>query len=293
MSTAGSGGYPGRADHVVCIGRCRRRVVAGFTVEQPRPGWPGWSAGCARPERPGPAIGRRDGPVVGALSRCRGDGGGDQPDQGRTCDRGTGRPAAKMTGSTRSCSLTRCAPPGPAAALEPTARPRSRCGRRPRPPRPGRPPGRGVQPAPRPPARVLPRRPSACSVISIPVSLAFLARFGCQDRADWLHPDGCPWLHSQGYSGRKDPAVLHASPDRRAARATGDDGAAQARITGRLLAVTARPGYPDQGPGRRDRRTARPCTPTATSSPRCPGPGPSAPPEIGDCSRPVPRPRQR
>ena len=44
-----------------------------------------------------------------------------------------------------------------------------------------------------------------------PVSLAFLARFDTQDRADWLTPARlAKWLASIGYSGRTDPAVLHA-----------------------------------------------------------------------------------
>jgi transposase len=71
-----------------------------------------------------------------------------------------------------------------------------------------------------------------------PISLAFLARFGCQDRAAWLSPRRlAAWLASVGYSGRKDPAVLHARLTAAPPGATGDDGAAQARITSALLAV--------------------------------------------------------
>jgi transposase len=71
-----------------------------------------------------------------------------------------------------------------------------------------------------------------------PISLAFLARFDCQDRADWLSPRRlAAWLQSQGYSGRKDPAELHARLAAAPRGATGDDGAAQAHITGALLAV--------------------------------------------------------
>jgi transposase len=73
-----------------------------------------------------------------------------------------------------------------------------------------------------------------------PISLAFLARFGSQDRAAWLSPRRlAAWLASVGYCGRKDPAVLHARLTAAPPGATGDDGAAQARITGAVLAVLA------------------------------------------------------
>jgi transposase len=73
-----------------------------------------------------------------------------------------------------------------------------------------------------------------------PVSLAFLDRFDCQDRADWLSPRRmAAWLRSQGYSGRKDPAELHARLARAPRGAGGGDGAAQARVTRALLAVLA------------------------------------------------------
>jgi transposase len=43
------------------------------------------------------------------------------------------------------------------------------------------------------------------------ICLAFLARFDCQDRADWLSPKRLGgWLASVGYCGRTDPAALHA-----------------------------------------------------------------------------------
>jgi transposase len=73
-----------------------------------------------------------------------------------------------------------------------------------------------------------------------PVSLAFLDRFDCQDRADWLSPRRmAAWLKSQGYCGRKDPAELHARLARAPRGAAGDDGAAQAHVTRALLAVLA------------------------------------------------------
>lgn len=43
-----------------------------------------------------------------------------------------------------------------------------------------------------------------------PISLAFLTRFDCQTRADWLSATRwANWLASVGYSGRTDPAALH------------------------------------------------------------------------------------
>jgi transposase len=74
--------------------------------------------------------------------------------------------------------------------------------------------------------------------IDSPVSLAFLARFDTQDRADWLSPRRlAAWLTSVGYSGRTDPAVLHARLTAAPRGATGDDGLANACITRALLTV--------------------------------------------------------
>jgi len=74
--------------------------------------------------------------------------------------------------------------------------------------------------------------------IDSPISLAFLSRFDCQDRADWLSPKRvAAWLHSVGYSGRTDPAVLHTRLDAAPRGATGEDGAAHAHITRALLTV--------------------------------------------------------
>jgi transposase len=71
-----------------------------------------------------------------------------------------------------------------------------------------------------------------------PISLAFLARFDCQDRADWLSPRRlAAWLASMGYCGRKDPAGLHRKLTAAPRGTTGSDGAAQARITRALHAV--------------------------------------------------------
>ncbi|MWA07633.1 IS110 family transposase [Actinomadura sp. LD22] len=74
--------------------------------------------------------------------------------------------------------------------------------------------------------------------IDSPISLAFLTRFDCQDRADWLSPRRlAAWLRSVGYCGRTDPAVLHARLTDAPRGATGDDGAAKTHITRAMLAV--------------------------------------------------------
>jgi transposase len=73
-----------------------------------------------------------------------------------------------------------------------------------------------------------------------PISLRFLARFDCQDRADWLSPKRlAAWLESVGYCGRVDPAVLHARLVAAPRGATGADGAGQAHVTRALLATLA------------------------------------------------------
>ena len=115
--------------------------------------------------------------------------------------------------------------------------------------------------------------------IDSPVSLAFLARFDTQDRADWLSPGRlAAWLASVGYSGRTDPAVLHARLTAAPRGATGDDGAAQAHVTRALLAVLTTLTEPDQGPVRPDRRAARRARRRAHLHLACPAPAPSAPP---------------
>jgi transposase len=74
--------------------------------------------------------------------------------------------------------------------------------------------------------------------IDSPISLKFLARFGTQDRASWLSPKRlAAWLASTGYSGRTDPADLHARLVAAPRGATGDDGAAQAHVTHALHTV--------------------------------------------------------
>ena len=69
-----------------------------------------------------------------------------------------------------------------------------------------------------------------------PISLRFLTRFDCQDRAAWLSPKRlAAWLASVGYCGRVDPAVLHARLAAAPRGATGATGAAHAHVTRALL----------------------------------------------------------
>lgn len=71
-----------------------------------------------------------------------------------------------------------------------------------------------------------------------PISLMFLTRFDCQDRADWLTPKRlATWLSGVSYSGRTDPAVLHARLTAAPRGAVGDDGSAHAHITRAFLAA--------------------------------------------------------
>src|SRR5215207_7685384 len=74
--------------------------------------------------------------------------------------------------------------------------------------------------------------------IDSPISCAFLTRFDTQNRADWLSPKRLgAWLSSIGYSGRTDPARLHAHLVAAPRGATGHDGDLNAQITHALVAV--------------------------------------------------------
>jgi transposase len=85
---------------------------------------------------------------------------------------------------------------------------------------------------------VLPGAAGLFAAIDSPVSLAFLARFGTQDRADWLTPARMArWLASIGYSGHTGPAVLHARLTAAPRGLTGPGADAQAAITHALHAV--------------------------------------------------------
>jgi transposase len=86
--------------------------------------------------------------------------------------------------------------------------------------------------------RVFPGAVGLFADLDSPISLAFLARFDCQDRADWLSVKRlAAWLASVGYSGRTDPAVLLERLRTAPRGATGEPGAAAAHTTRALLAV--------------------------------------------------------
>jgi transposase len=86
--------------------------------------------------------------------------------------------------------------------------------------------------------RVFPGAVGLFADIDSPISLTFLHRFDCQDRADWLSPKRfAAWLASVGYCGRVDPAVLHARLTAAPRGATGEHGAAETHVTRAFLAV--------------------------------------------------------
>ncbi|MGV0795280.1 IS110 family transposase [Mycolicibacterium sp. XJ1819] len=73
--------------------------------------------------------------------------------------------------------------------------------------------------------------------IDSPISMAFLTRFDCQDRADWLSVTRMAnWLASVGYSGRTHPRELHRRLTSAPRGATGIDGAT---ITGTYVRTLA------------------------------------------------------
>jgi transposase len=70
------------------------------------------------------------------------------------------------------------------------------------------------------------------------ISLAFLTRFPTQDKTDWLTPTRlAAWLSKQGYSGKVDPAVLHARLLAAPRGPVGAEADANAAITAALVAV--------------------------------------------------------
>ena len=87
---------------------------------------------------------------------------------------------------------------------------------------------------------VLPGAVGLFAQLDSAISLAFLARFTTQQQADWLTPKRLgDWLSKQGYSGKVDPAVLHARLIAAPRGITGPDADTQAHITRALLAVVA------------------------------------------------------
>jgi len=72
------------------------------------------------------------------------------------------------------------------------------------------------------------------------ISLKFVGRFDTQDKLDWLSAKRLAgWLRNAGYSGRVDPAVLHARLTAAPRGLTGPPGAAHAHTTRALLTVLA------------------------------------------------------
>jgi transposase len=86
--------------------------------------------------------------------------------------------------------------------------------------------------------RVFPAAVGLFAELDSPISLAFLTRFDCQDRADWLSARRmAAWLASAAYCGRVEPVVLHARLTAAPRGATGEHGCAEAHVTRALLAV--------------------------------------------------------
>jgi transposase len=86
--------------------------------------------------------------------------------------------------------------------------------------------------------RVFPGAVGLFADIDSPISLTFLTRYDRQDRADWLTPTRLgSWLASVGYTGRTDPAVLHARLAAAPRGATGEESAAHAHITHALVSA--------------------------------------------------------
>ena len=86
--------------------------------------------------------------------------------------------------------------------------------------------------------KVFPAAVGLFAELDSPIGLRFLARFDCQDRADWLSARRLSaWLRSVGYSGRVDPEVLHARLTGAPRGLTGDPGLAAAHITHAMLAT--------------------------------------------------------
>jgi len=72
------------------------------------------------------------------------------------------------------------------------------------------------------------------------ISLAFLARFDCQERADWLSEKRLAgWLKAAGYSGRTNPAELYQRLTSAPRGATGGQGTISTQVTRALAAVLA------------------------------------------------------
>src|SRR5271166_5387567 len=86
--------------------------------------------------------------------------------------------------------------------------------------------------------RVFPGALGLFEDLDSPISLKFLTRFDCQERADWLTPQRWgAWLKSVRYTGRTDPAILHGRLTAAPRGAIGENGAAHVHITRALVAT--------------------------------------------------------
>lgn len=86
--------------------------------------------------------------------------------------------------------------------------------------------------------RVYPGPVGLFDALDSPISLKFLTRFDCQDRADSLGPKRLgSWLVSVGYKGRTDPTIMYGRLTARPRGFTGAQGAAYVPITAALVAT--------------------------------------------------------
>lgn len=86
--------------------------------------------------------------------------------------------------------------------------------------------------------RVFPGAVGLFAELDSPISLRFLGRFDCQDRADWLSAKRLSaWLRSVSYCGGIDHEVLHTRLTAAPRGATGEHGGATAHVTRALLAA--------------------------------------------------------
>lgn len=85
---------------------------------------------------------------------------------------------------------------------------------------------------------VFPAATGLFAAIDTAISLGFLERFTTQTQADWLSPKRlATWLNSVGYSGRTDPAVLHARLLAAPRGTTGTDAEVHAATTRAYVAL--------------------------------------------------------
>jgi transposase len=230
------------ADHAVCVVGAAGVVRARFAVQHTAAGLAALVRGLARAGVGEAAIERSDGPLVDALLAAGVTVVVITPRQIKNLRSRYGSAGNKDDRLRRLRARRRAAHrPGPAEAADP-GQPghRHAAPSLPGPPGPGPPPvaaGNQLR------AHLLAAFPGPvglfCELHSA-ISLAFLGRFGCQDRADWLSQKRlAAWLKAAGYSGRTRPADLYQRLRAAPRGATGEHGAASAPVTRALAAVLA------------------------------------------------------